>query len=196
MGNDYQINIRKEMALNISLGNNSIEVTAEEIESPYISMTGTDAINVSSIFFEIEEAEKLFLRIKPELETDGNQGYKLHIPAAWEQELAIETNNGRVGLTAVKGNFKVQTTHGHVKLKDLTGNIGVQCATGAIEAENVKGNVDFSTSNGKISVINSQLDGGSIKSNSGNIEIQITPAAKGTLNLFAGNGRLDLAIGR
>jgi len=194
MSDDYRLNMRKDMSLIISLGNNHAEISGDNIEFPFINTAGTDTINITTDFNKIEEENRFFLQIKPELETDGNRLYKIHLPAAWNQDITIEANNGRISLTNLNGTVKAQTTHGQIKGKDITGKVTMQCATGSIEGVNLKGIVEISTTNGKIDISGSFIENGSIKSNRGNIVLQITPVGAGNLLINSGNGEIDLAL--
>lgn len=191
---NYELALKPGMAFCMQLGNNSILVSGEDISSAHISSEGTERINISTDFIEIAEEDKLFLRIKPEIEINGNKKYTLHIPTAWEQDILIEINNGSVGLHNLKGTLKAQLTHGHTKIKDITGTIRVNSANGAIEGENVNGNLELTTTNGKVSLKETRISGGAIKNSNGKMTLQLTPEGNGNLNIFSGNGEIELAV--
>jgi hypothetical protein len=194
MTNNYELALTQDMAFCMQLGNNSIDVSGEEIEAPYINLAGTDAINISSDFIEIAEADKLFLRIKPELETNSNKKYKLHVPKAWKQDMQFEINNGSAGLQNLQGTIKAQLTHGHISLKDLSGTITTINGNGAINGENLYGKIELSTTNGTITLKSTQVTGGSIKNSNGKMSLQLTPVETGNMHIFSGNGQIELAV--
>jgi hypothetical protein len=172
-------------------GNLAVELRAEDAPAS-IEVPGSDdpaapeAVDVST------EGGRVVVTAAP-YAGGGERVLRVRIPAS-ERELEVETANGRVLLDAVTGKVKVHATNGRVELRGIAGEATVVCANGSIEAQAPRGSLDLSTANGRILVREAQLKSGSFKSGNGRIAVQVRPEGAANLGIFAGNGRVELAV--
>lgn len=182
-------------ALTVRGGNFAVEVRAEETGAASIEYPGSDdpaapdAIEVSS------EGGRVILTALPDAGPGERvlRALRVRIPRG-DRDLVVETANGRVLLEGVSGTARVHATNGPVDLRQTAGELAVVCANGSIDAQGCRGSLDLSTANGRIVVREAVLKGGSFKSGNGRIAVQVRPEGAGNLGIFAGNGRVELAL--
>jgi hypothetical protein len=195
----FRINLEdRDMSKPISLFavDSSFEVLAEAIETPFLDYAGESESGKepTESFVEIDEAERINIRLKPEFDVSSRRPIRLHLPREAEREISVETGNGRIKLKGLKGHLNVDSKNGPVRLEEVNGTITVTCANGSVEGENLEARLDVSTSNGRITIRESKLEEGSIKSGNGRISLQVTPVGDGNLSVFSGSGRVRLAL--
>ena len=192
--------IRKEFSLEegdgltVQSANVSLDVGVEETASPYVLYDVTDESTAEQVRVDRGEGG-VVLTITPDPAAPRGL-VKLRLPAA-EREVTLETSNGAITMRGLSGKIDANTTNGGVEMRDLSGDITVVCANGSVDAERITGTLDASTANGKITAREARLAGGSIKSGNGRIALQVAPEQAGAsvlLSVFAGNGRVELAL--
>lgn len=198
----YNLALTPSMGLKIKAGNSKIELVGEDTEEPYLihSTRSTDwevqsPNKKEEAPIQIVEGESIDIKVEPEWEHSAdNSCLSLHLPSEWDLRIKAETHNGRIEVQNLKGNLEATTKNGRIRFNSLGGSLIAYLANGSFEGQNLKGKLDISTSNGKVTVRESSLSGGSIKSANGKISLQIKPEDEGPLSIFSGNGRVTLAL--
>ena len=179
-------------ALTVRGGNFAVEVRAEETGAASIEYPGSDDPSAPDAIEVSSQGGRVVLTALPDA-GPGERVLRLRIPRG-DRDVEVETANGRVLLEAVTGTARVHATNGRVDLRQTAGEMTVVCANGSIEAQGSRGSLDLSTANGRIVVREAVLKGGSLKSGNGRIAVQVKPEGAGNLGIFAGNGRVELAL--
>ncbi len=216
-----------EKPLYLEAGNSNLEVTGESVDQAYIEYEieteGAKSPDAEDLL-EVTYGETVSIKVKPELEVGERKNLHLRLPEGQDINLHLKTGNGRIRLQNLQGYLEASVSNGRVQMKNLDATISASCANGSIQGENLKAHLDLSTSNGRVTIRESTIRGGSIKSGNGRISLQFVPAvatagvatpavatagggpsegepsgdarrdATGTLSLFSGNGRVRLAL--
>ncbi len=210
-----------EKPLHLEAGNSNLEVTGEQIDQAFIEYEvedeGADGVED---FLDVTYGDTVSIKVKPEFEFGERKTVYLRLPEEEERHLSVKTVNGRIRLQSLRGFLEASVSNGKVQMKNLDANISASCANGSIQGEKLKAHLDLSTSNGRVTIKESTISGGSIKSGNGRISLQFILAAvaagaapsgasapgaaapskarpdggTGTLSLFSGNGRVRLAL--
>lgn len=196
--------------LYLEAGNSNLEVTGEQIDQAFIEYEVEDeGADVVEDLLDVTYGDTVSIKVKREFEFGARKTVYLRLPKEEERHLNVKAGNGRVSLQSLRGFLEVSVSNGKVQMKDLDASISASCANGSIQGERLKARLDLSTSNGRVTIKESTIRGGSIKSGNGRISLQFTPAAvapgalapgearpdgTGTLSLFSGNGRIRLAL--
>jgi hypothetical protein len=206
-----------EKPLYIEAANSNLEVTGEQIDQAYIEYEIEDEDSHAGDaegLLDVNYGDTISIKVKPELEFGTKKTVYLRLPEKDERHLNVKTGNGRIRLQRLRGFLEASVSNGRVQMKNLEASISASCANGSIEGEKLKAHLDLSTSNGRVTIKESTIRGGSIKSGNGRISLQFSPGAvgaaatapsasapdetrpdgTGTLSLFSGNGRVRLAL--
>jgi len=189
-------NLPAGKSLVVLSGNTGIEIIGEDIDAPYLDCPGFPASGQAELSLaEItEEENRVAISSTPECEMRRVDSLRIHLPRKGEGEISATTSNGRIELQNLSGRLNVQSTNGKIRITELKGALTVTSANGSLEALNLDGSLEASAANGRITVRDSRLVGGSLKSGNGRIALQIRPAPSGVLSIFSGNGRVKLAL--
>jgi hypothetical protein len=187
-----------ETSLYFQAVNSHLVVLGEEIETPFIDYikdgdTSGEVDDYVDINHDLER-KIMNITVRPDFDLKAQQTVRLHVPLKWEHRLTIETNNGAIEARQLNGKIKTTTRNGKILLAAVKGASEAACANGSVEVERYEGRLDISTSNGKVTVRDSVLEGGAVKSGNGRIGLQVKPKGSGNLNIFSGNGRIKLAL--
>ena len=203
---------RIEKPLCLEAANSNLEVVGEQIDQAYIEYEVEDESSQdgdAEDLLDVTYGDTVSIKVKPELESGARKTVYLRLPEEEERHLNVKTGNGRIRLQSLRGFLEASVSNGRVQMKNLDGSISASCANGSIQGEKLKAHLDLSTSNGRVTIKESTIGGGSIKSGNGRISLQFTPGAAaagasafgearsdgtGTLSLFSGNGRVRLAL--
>jgi hypothetical protein len=204
-----------EQPLSLEAGNSNLEITGEQIDKAYLEYemgekpTGHAGSDENESFVDVTYGETVRIKIKPEFEYGARRTLYLRLPQEGEKHITVRASNGRVRLQNLGGYLDASVSNGRIQMKDLDATVTASCANGSIQGENLKAQLDLSTSNGRVTIKESTIRGGSIKSGNGRISLQFIPAGdpaaaaspgearpdgSGTLSLFSGNGRVRLAL--
>ncbi len=186
------IDLAAGQALTVRGGNLAVEVRAGQIGEASIEYPGSDDPAAADPVEVSSEGGRVVITALPDT-ASGEGVLTVHLPAG-ERDLAVETSNGRILLEGVSGSVRANATNGRVDLRQTAGEVAVVCANGSIDAQGPRGSLDLSTANGRILVREASLKAGSFKSGNGRIGVQVTPEGAGSLGIFAGNGRVELAL--
>jgi len=196
----------------LEAANSNLEVVGEQIDQAYIEYEVEDESSQdgdAEDLLDVTYGDTVSIKVKPELESGARKTVYLRLPEEEERHLNVKTGNGRIRLQSLRGFLEASVSNGRVQMKNLDGSISASCANGSIQGEKLKAHLDLSTSNGRVTIKESTIGGGSIKSGNGRISLQFTPGAAaagasafgearsdgtGTLSLFSGNGRVRLAL--
>ncbi len=178
--------------LTVRGGNLAVEVRADQIESASVEYPGSDEPAAADAVEVSSEGGRVVITAAPEAGS-GERLLRVRIPRG-DRDLEVETANGSILLDAVSGRVRANATNGRVELRSTAGEVAVVCANGSIEAQGARGSLDLSTANGRITVREAALAAGTIKSGNGRVAVQVRPEGAGNLGIFAGNGRVELAL--
>jgi hypothetical protein len=181
-------------ALEIKAGNFAVEVRAqrEGATGAWVEFPASEAPDAPDAVEVTTQGGRVLVTALPGL-VSGERTLRVQV-AAGEREISVDSGNGRVLLEGLAGRIRAHATNGRVDLKGVQGEIAVVCANGSVDASDIKGTVDLSTANGKIVVKSAALRSGSFKSGNGRVAVQVKPDGPGNLGIFAGNGRVELAV--
>jgi len=178
--------------LEVKGGNLAVELRAEEAEGAWIEYpatedpAGRDSVEVTS------EGGRLL--ITAHLDAASRERILRVFLQRGEREIAVESGSGSITLEGAAGHIRAHATNGRVDLLRVEGDIAVVCANGSVEATGVRGSLDLSTANGRIVVREAVLKAGSFKSGNGRVAVQVRPDGPANIGIFAGNGRVELAL--
>jgi len=198
----------------LEAGNCNLDVVGDAAESPYLEYTGAASEGRAegeaerdegegdeaqretrgAGIADVEQGKTVVVRLRPEFEYGARKDLVLHLPEGRERRLALRIGNGSARLENLSGTLSAEVSNGQVTLAGLSGHVTAACANGSIRCEDLDAQVDLSTSNGRVTVRRSRVRGGSVKSGRGRVQMQITPPEEGSLSLFAGDGRVKLAL--
>ncbi len=173
-------------------GNFAVEVLAGEVESASLEYPGSEGASAPDAVEVQSEGDRVVITALPDA-GPGERVLRLRLPAG-DRDLVVETGNGRILLEGVSGTIRANATNGRVELRRVAGETTVVCANGSVDATGAGGSLDLSTANGRIVVAGAKLKSGSFKSGNGRIGVQLTPDGPGSIGIFAGNGRVELAL--
>ncbi len=173
-------------------GNFAVEVLAEELATASVEYPGPEGAAAQDPIEVGREGERLVITALPDAGR-GEGVLRLRLPTG-DRDLVVETGNGRILLERVSGTIRANATNGRVELRNVAGETAVVCANGSVDANGVRGSLDLSTANGRIVIADAKLKAGSFKSGNGRIAVQLTPDGPGNIGIFAGNGRVELAL--
>ena len=128
-------------------------------------------------------------------------------------DLQLETSDGHVELSDLKGNIVVHTKDGGIKASQLSGSIDIRSSDGDIEADtltgafklhsldgkinalHLDGKCDVSTSDGAIQVAG-RFDSLDVKSSDGTVSARVEPGSKmsSAWSIRTTDGRIDMEI--
>ena len=216
-----------EKPLHLEAANSNLEVTGEQSDQAYVEYEvegeGSQDSDGEGLL-DVTYGDTVSIKVKPELEFGERKTVYLRLPENEERHLHVKAGNGRVRLQNLRGFLEASVSNGRVQMKNLDASISASCANGSIQGEKLKAHIDLSTSNGRVTIKESTIRGGSIKSGNGRISLQFAPAgvpaagvpaagvpaagaasgasapgearsdSTGTLSLFSGNGRVRVAL--
>jgi len=201
----------------LEAANSNLEIAGEQIDQAYVEYEvqdeGSQDGDAESLL-DVTYGDTVSIKVKPELEFGERKTVYLRLPENEEMYLNVKAGNGRVRLQNLRGYLEASVSNGRVQMKNLDASISASCANGSIQGEKLKAYLDVSTSNGRVTIKESTIRGGSIKSGNGRISLQFAPGAApagaaaseasapsealpdstGTLSLFSGNGRVRVAL--
>ncbi|HUV06937.1 MAG TPA: DUF4097 family beta strand repeat-containing protein [Spirochaetia bacterium] len=193
------------LPLSVEAVNSNISIVGEQIDSAFLELDGGNRSNEGKQeesgeksdekFIDVEYGEKVSIRVRPEFESGERGSLTIHLPSAGERDIAVRISNGQIRLQHLEGYFDVETKNGMIQVRDVRGSVTATCANGSISGNSIDAQLDMTTSNGKVTLRESIVRGGSVRSGNGRISLQIKPFAGGSLSLFSGNGRVRLALG-
>ena len=194
------LNISKpEKPLAVQADNTRIDVLGEETEGAYVEFEyeprkdSEEALSEEELL-DLDDGETFTIKVKPETEPRVVGSVRLHLPKEGEWDISVRTNNGKITYSKLGGRLAANSNNGKITVEEVKGSLNATCANGSVEGRNLQGEADISTSNGRITIRESSLSGGSVKSGNGRITLQFKPEADGTLSVFSGNGKVKLAL--
>jgi DUF4097 and DUF4098 domain-containing protein YvlB len=110
-------------------------------------------------------------------------------------DLQIETSDGRVELSDLKGNITVHTSDGDITADSLTGAFKLHSGDGKISGTRLDGKCDVSSSDGAIHLAG-RFDSLDIKSGDGAVTVRADAGSKlsSPWSIVASDGRVDVEI--
>jgi len=112
-----------------------------------------------------------------------------------EADLALESDDGDVGLAAVRGQISVRSGDGRIALDGAGGRLSLRSGDGRIEGTGLDGTLEAGTSDGGIRVAG-RFDALVLSSRDGGIVAEVEPGSRLTSawSLSTGDGRLRLQV--
>jgi hypothetical protein len=185
----------EKKAILIEAGNSNLELIGGEIQTAFIEEVSPKKGSIEEGLADVEYGEGIRIRVRPELEIGERRTLRMHLPRDVERSIGVKVGNGGINVEELKGHLDLAISNGRMKLKNIGGSVTATTANGSISCEGLESQIDLSTSNGRITVRRSSIKGGTIKSGSGRIHLQIKPDDAGSLSVFSGNGKVRLALG-
>jgi hypothetical protein len=111
----------------------------------------------------------------------------------------LETSNGAIVLSEVKGDFEATTSNGAVEIDTIEGRAFVKTSNGRVTLQEAKGEFNITSSNGDVSFSGEMTPGGSnrLVTSNGSIEVELTGILSVNLDASTSNGEVkhpDVAI--
>ncbi len=142
-----------------------------------------------------------------EAEGDWSRGTLRIALAQPSAAVRIRARAGAVAVSGLEGNLAVRSRNGAINAERCTGNLKLMCANGSIEvAQCSAAHVELASSNGRITMADTELGGGTVKTANGRIRLQLRPRAAGgdpgvagredggRLTVYSANGGISLAV--
>lgn len=124
----------------------------------------------------------------------GNDGASLIIRVPDADGIDVQTSNGSVILTSLKGAIKVKTSNASVNVSDHAGPAELHSSNGAITIRDLAGDLKAVTSNASVTA--SGVKGRAIVDTSnGSITIELDSTAAGPLDLDTSNASISVTVG-
>jgi len=122
--------------------------------------------------------------------------YQIQVPA--HADLGpINSNNGRIDITGIAGQFDLSTSNGLITARDVDGNVSAQTDNGRVSIIGGRGALRLSSSNGIVEVQNVQATGLDLSTSNGRISFtgSLAPGSKNTVRTSNGSVSMTLPPG-
>lgn len=115
----------------------------------------------------------------------------------------LRARAGAITVTGVDGEVAARTRNGAIRTERCRGDLNLMCANGSIEvADCVTPRIELAASNGRVTVANTEIGGGTVKTANGRIRIQLRPLATDDgasadvkrLTIYSALGGVSLAV--
>lgn len=105
----------------------------------------------------------------------------------------VLTYGGHISMEKVSGSAKMETYGGHLNLEGASGKVVAKTMGGHINLENITGSIEASTQGGHVSAeLDPKLNtNSSLETGGGNVELQVPPAAKTTIEVYVENDDIE-----
>lgn len=104
----------------------------------------------------------------------------------------LNTSNGTIVLTDVKGDFEATTSNGAVEIDNIEGSAFLRSSNGKITLKEATGQFNAKTTNGDVSFSGHMTPGGSnrLVTTNGRVEVELTGAASLSIDASTSNGQI------
>lgn len=130
------------------------------------------------------------------LDTIASTNGKITI-ADVDAPVRLNTSNGAVNASRIKGDVNVQTSNGSVRVADLDGAARVSTSNGGIQCERIRGTVNATTTNGAVNVdLAGSKSGESVQvtTSNGGVKVKLGSMASNPVRAVTSNGGITVEM--
>lgn len=189
--------VKPDMSLSVKNKNGSVNIQTwdkDSIDVFALKKTRSGRRELKKVKIKIEQEDKILIRSDyTNMLARVSVNYEIKIPRTLVVD-QVETANGSVNLTGVKGDVTAITSNGKVVLNMVDGYVTATTQNGAIDINGATGVVKATTSNGRISaeVLGIRNSGADFTVSNGNIGIFIADGLDVDVEMGTTNGKIDV----
>jgi hypothetical protein len=189
--------VKPDMSLSVENRNGSVNIQTwdnDSVDVFALKKTRAGRRQLKKVKIKIEQEDKILIRSDyANRLARVSVNYEIKVPKTLVVD-RVETANGSVNLTGVKGDVEATTSNGKVALEGVDGYVTATTQNGAIDISSTTGVVKATTSNGRISaeVLGIRNSGADFTVSNGNIGVFVGDGLDVDVEMGTTNGKIDV----